>query len=66
MQINTNEEEGKKNSDTASVCNFCGNIVSGQTLKWNGIEVTGALATHLNNDCSYVNRYTDRVNETTA
>jgi hypothetical protein len=38
-------------------------MVSGSALKWNGIEIIGALMTHLNDDCSYVNKYTARVND---
>jgi hypothetical protein len=38
-------------------------MVSGPALKWNGIEVMGALMTHLNTACSYVSKYTARVNE---
>ena len=52
-----------KDSDIISVCQLCGIKVNGPALKWNGIEVTGALAAHLNNGCSYVNKYTARVNE---
>ena len=66
MQIITNEEDEKKDSDVATVCHFCGIMVSGPALKWNGIEVIGVLVTHLNNDCSYVNNYTVRVNDVAA
>jgi hypothetical protein len=61
-----NNEEEKKDSDIATVCHLCGIMVSGSALKWNGIEVIGALVTHLNNGCSYVNKYTVRVNEATS
>lgn len=66
MQINTNEEEENKDSYITTVCHFCGIMVSGSALKWNGIEVIGALMTHLNNDCFYVNKYNGRVNEAAA
>jgi hypothetical protein len=61
-QQHDNDEENKE-SDVACVCRLCGDKITGPVLKWNGIEVTGALATHLNNDCLYVNKYTVRVNE---
>ena len=54
-----------KDSDIISVCQLCGIKVNGPALKWNRIEVTGALATHLNDDCSYVRKYIARVSEAT-
>jgi hypothetical protein len=52
-----------KDSDIISVCQLCGIKVNGPALKWNRIEVTGALAVHLDNDCSYVHKFSARVSE---
>ena len=55
MQINTNEEEENKESDVVCVCHLCGDKITGPALKWNGgVEITGALMTHLNESCIYV------------
>ena len=61
--INGDIEEERKSSDIATVCHLCGTKVVGPALKWDGIEVIGALMIHLSNDCSYVSKYTIRVNE---
>ena len=58
-----NVEEEKANSDVAAVCHLCGNMVNGPALKWNGIEVDGAIMTHLNNACPYLKNYTARISE---
>ena len=50
-------------ADITSICHLCGIKVNGPALRWNGIEITGELAAHLNNDCSYMNKYTVRINE---
>jgi hypothetical protein len=61
MRIKIIEE--KKDSDVTSVCHLCGEKVTGSALKWKSVEITGALMVHLNTACSYVNKYTVRVNE---
>lgn len=63
FDINKDIEEERKSSDIATICHLCGTKVIGSALKWDGIEVTGALMVHFSNDCSYVNNYTVRVNE---
>lgn len=43
------------NSDNVmSVCHLCGIKITGPALKWKGgIEVSGALITHLDKECIY-------------
>jgi hypothetical protein len=62
-QQHSSHEEEKKESDVARVCHLCGEKITGPALKWNSVEITGALMVHLNTACSYVNKYTVRVNE---
>ena len=62
MQLNIIEEE-KTESYITCVCHLCGEKVTGPALKWKSFEITGALMVHLNTACSYVNKYTVRVNE---
>jgi len=56
-------EEEKKDSDIATICHLCGEKVSGPALKWNGVEVTGALMTHMSDVCSYFKKYRVRISE---
>lgn len=60
---NGNIEEERKGSDIATICHLCRTKVVGPALKWDGIEVIGALMVHFSNDCSYFSNYAIRVNE---
>ena len=57
------EEQKREELDSSTICYLCGVRVTGTILKWSGIEVEGALMTHLNNTCSYLKNYTERVFE---
>ena len=63
FRANGNTEEEREGSDIATICHLCGTKVVGPALKWDGIEVMGALMVHFSNDCSYVSNYAIRVNE---
>jgi hypothetical protein len=62
MHLHENEEE-KKESDTANICHFCGITVTGPALQWNGVDITGALACHLDKDCPYIRDYNIRIED---
>jgi hypothetical protein len=40
-----------------TVCHFCGIKIIGAVLKWDGINVVGALIDHMSKECDYVNDY---------
>ena len=63
FETNDNIGEEKKCSDNTTICHLCGTKIVGPALKWDGIEVTGALMIHFSSDCSFVSNYAIRVNE---
>lgn len=64
MQINTNEEEEKKDSDATVACKFCNASVVGAPLRWEAESVipVGALIDHIK-QCQQFLACQERVNK---